>query len=80
MDFKTYYHSFNAQDPATEAELLRHREEIKRKLTEALLANHINVRCVLVPEIHPVDRLLNRKRKPRVPRTEIIDVVSRKAE
>lgn len=53
------------------------REDIKRRLAEAILGYHPNSRCAFVPAVHPVDRILNRNRKPR---TEIIDVVARKVE
>lgn len=53
------------------------REDIKRRLAEAIFGDHPNSRCAVMPVVHPVERLLNRNRKPR---TEIIDVVARKVE
>lgn len=80
MDFNIYYHAFTERNPEAEEAALRHREEIRRKLTEALLASHVNMRCASVPAMHPVDRILNRKRKPHAQRAEIIEVVARRVE
>lgn len=52
-------------------------EDMKRTFYEAVFGDHPNSRCAVVFAVHPVERLLNRNRKPR---TEIIDVVARKVE
>lgn len=77
MAHKIHYNSFDAPGTPDDAEFLKHKEEIRRKLTEALLSSHVNTRCAFVPAMHPVERMLNRKRKQHA---EVIEVVARKVE